>query len=134
MCHDLDSNPHSTDYTRAEFLVTPTPTADLKLNFGRQGVTTCPEFTRPAGTDSSMTSWTPSRIEGVTSFTVQIGQSGGERGYTGITGGIRKLTDHQRQLSEKIIVVSFLNLSDDKFQISMSSSLNFLTSYFENRE
>ncbi|XP_033632784.1 protein Skeletor, isoforms B/C-like [Asterias rubens] len=65
---------------------TSVPRADLKLNFGRQGVTTCPEFTRPAGTDSSMTSWTPSRIEGVTSFTVQIGQSGGERGYTGITG------------------------------------------------
>ncbi|XP_038046019.1 protein Skeletor, isoforms B/C-like [Patiria miniata] len=63
------------------------PLGNPAINFGRQGTTTCPEFTA-IDSGNPLEPWPPSSISNETTFTVDIGQSGGERGYTGITGKV----------------------------------------------
>ncbi|XP_022080796.1 protein Skeletor, isoforms B/C-like [Acanthaster planci] len=63
------------------------PFDNPQINFGRQGTTNCPAFTA-VDSGNPLEPWPPSSISNETNFTVDIGQSGGERGYTGITGKV----------------------------------------------
>ena len=58
------------------------------INFGRQGTTSCPQFTSVGGGGTPLDPWPSSSINDATTFTVDIGQSGGQRGYTAITGRV----------------------------------------------
>ncbi|XP_038065022.1 protein Skeletor, isoforms B/C-like [Patiria miniata] len=61
------------------------PSGDIQINFGR-GSSSCPALTDSTGGGSQLPAWPAPTIKDVTEFRVEIGQSGGVRGYTGITG------------------------------------------------
>ncbi|XP_022086607.1 protein Skeletor, isoforms B/C-like [Acanthaster planci] len=61
------------------------PTGNVQINFG-SGSSTCPAFKESTGGGNRLPPWPPTTLRGATKFRVEIGQSGGERGYTGITG------------------------------------------------
>jgi hypothetical protein len=57
---------------------------DPKINFGRSS-SVCQAFTDRGDGGSQLPAWPKLTIDDTT-LRVEIGQSGGERGYTGITG------------------------------------------------
>ena len=58
---------------------------DPRINFGVSTRSTCPPL--PVGDDGPpLPAWKALKTKDETSFVVEIGQSGGKRGYTGITG------------------------------------------------
>ncbi len=63
------------------------PADDPKINFGISTPSTCPML--PLGDKGpTLQPWKALKIKDQTSFVVEIGQSGGQRGYTGITGAV----------------------------------------------
>ncbi|XP_071792930.1 protein Skeletor, isoforms B/C-like isoform X1 [Asterias amurensis] len=61
------------------------PTDNPQINFGVSTRSTCPPL--PVGDDGPpLPPWKALETKDETSFVVEIGQSGGKRGYTGITG------------------------------------------------
>ena len=59
---------------------------DIRIDFGSRGVHQCPSSLYNMGEEPDIKAWPPMHIAGVNTFNVRIGPTGGQRGYSRITG------------------------------------------------
>ena len=71
--------------SHGELLTLTINTAPLQVNFSRTPLNECQQL-QCSGCDVQLTPWRQPQLEHTFTIRARIGQSGGQRGYAGITG------------------------------------------------